>query len=216
MLNNTIIGKYRKSNNVLSDLMKKYGSDKGSPIDGDTFSQYRKMHLYTDLYNLIFSGQRQSVNRVFECGIGTANPEYNSTMGVNAVPGASLRAWKDYFPNATIYGADIDKNSLFEDERIKTFYVDQLDPQSVYKMWNEINEPNESFDLIIDDGLHTVDAAISLLENSFHKLKSGGTYIIEDTRDFWQNLKKHLDRKRYTYMMFDMSNDFSYCFIILK
>ena len=31
------------------------------------------------------------------------------------------------FPNAQIYGADIDKNILKDEERIKTFYVDQTD-----------------------------------------------------------------------------------------
>ena len=46
-------------------------------------------------------------------------------------PGASLRVWRDYFPNAIIYGADIDKDILFAEERIKTFYIDQLDPVAI-------------------------------------------------------------------------------------
>ena len=34
-------------------------------------------------------------------------------MGIKGKPGASLRVWKDYFPNANIIGVDIDENILF-------------------------------------------------------------------------------------------------------
>ena len=33
-------------------------------------------------------------------------------MSINGKPGASLRAWRDYFVNSVVYGADIDKNIL--------------------------------------------------------------------------------------------------------
>ena len=39
-------------------------------------------------------------------------------MGSEGVPLASLRAWRDYFKNANIYGADIDKGILKDEERI--------------------------------------------------------------------------------------------------
>jgi 23S rRNA U2552 (ribose-2'-O)-methylase RlmE/FtsJ len=99
-------------------------------------------------------------------------------MGIQYKPGASLRVWKDYFSNATIYGADIDKNILFEEERIKTFEVDQLNKYSIQKMWDNIKEDN--FDLIIDDGLHTYEAGVILFNNSYSMLREGGLYIIED------------------------------------
>ena len=49
-------------------------------------------------------------------------------------PGASLKVWKDYFKNAKIFGADIDKRILFQEERINTYEVNQLDPSSIKKM----------------------------------------------------------------------------------
>jgi len=56
-------------------------------------------------------------------------------MGINYKPGSSLRVWKDYFKNAEIYGADLDKTILFNNEdKIHTFYVDQLDSGSIKKM----------------------------------------------------------------------------------
>jgi hypothetical protein len=55
-------------------------------------------------------------------------------MGRTGTPGASLRAWRDYFPNAEIYGADIDREILFEEERISAFYVNQLSESAILKM----------------------------------------------------------------------------------
>ena len=101
-------------------------------------------------------------------------------MGVTGKPGASLRAWRDYFENAKIYGADIDKEILFRETIIKTFYVDQTDKKSVLQMWKKIDEKN--FNLIIDDGLHTFSAAINLFELSINRLKPDGIYIIEDAQ----------------------------------
>jgi hypothetical protein len=68
---------------------------------------------------------------IFECGLGTNNPNLASNMTDTGMPGASLRVWRDYFRNAKIYGGDIDKEILFEEDRIKTFYVDQLDTSSI-------------------------------------------------------------------------------------
>ena len=118
------------------------------------------------------------VTRVFECGLGTNFGDIPSNMTLNGKPGASLRVWRDYFPNALIVGADIDKRALFSEDRITTFYVDQTDPQSVQSLWNDVNL--DDFDIMIDDGLHTFEAGICLLENSYSRLAANGVYIIED------------------------------------
>jgi hypothetical protein len=99
-------------------------------------------------------------------------------MGVNGKPGASLRVWRDYFPNATIYGADIDKDVLFEEPRIKTYYLDQLDPESISDMWKQVGV--RDFDFILDDGLHTFEAGSTLFSNSISMLAKHGIYVIED------------------------------------
>jgi len=111
-----------------------------------------------------------------------------------------LRAWRDYFKNANIYGADIDKSILFAENRIKTFFLDQTDKNSVIKMWSDLNKKN--FDLIVDDGLHTYEAAIILFENSIECLSENGIYIIEDAQDRdLLKFKKYFDEKlsRYNY-----------------
>ena len=50
---------------------------------------------------------------MFELGIGTNNKELLSHMQSEFKPGSSLRAWQEYFPNANIYGADIDSDIIF-------------------------------------------------------------------------------------------------------
>lgn len=90
-------------------------------------------------------------------------------MTENGIPGASLRVWRDYFFNANIYGADIDKDILFKEEKIKTFYVDQLDTKSIKQMWANIGV--ENFDIIIEDGLHEPEANLNFFLILFLNLK---------------------------------------------
>jgi SAM-dependent methyltransferase len=122
---------------------------------------------------------------VFELGIGTNFLDVESNMGINGKPGASLRAWRDFFPNSLIYGADIDSRVIFEEERIKTFCCNQTDTESVKSMWEKIPD---QFDIIVEDGLHKFDANVCFFENSFHKLKIGGHFIIEDIQESELNL----------------------------
>ena len=87
------------------------------------------------------------------------------------------RGSKDLLSYTTPRGAT-DKRVLFSEDRITTFYVDQTDSQSVQSLWNDVNL--DDFDVMIDDGLHTFEAGICLLENSYSRLAANGVYIIED------------------------------------
>jgi hypothetical protein len=162
---------------LLSELCDKYGSDKGEiktvghpyPWSSQTFA---------DFYSRLFDQRRIDIRKVFECGLGTNNSNLLSSMGLDGRPGASLRVWREYFPNAQIVGGDIDRNILFEEERIKTFYVDQTDPKAIAELWDQVGL--KDFDFMIDDGLHTYEAGICLFENSISRLSKDGVYCIED------------------------------------
>ena len=169
---------FNNSKNNLSSLCEKYGSDKGYlDFKKETLFGW-KAHSYSNFYYHLFNHCKSEIKLVFECGIGTNNPNLISNMTSGGKPGASLTVWRDYFINSIVYGADIDKNILFEEDKIKTFYVDQLNEDSIRKLWSDINKSD--FDLIIDDGLHTFEAGITFFLNSFDKLKKNGIYIIED------------------------------------
>ncbi len=189
------INYYNYKKTLLSELCDKYGSDKGyNKIENRIFYNNWHPHNYTDYYSSLFEHSRIGIKKIFECGIGTNNPDIPSSMGKEYKPGGSLKMWRDYFPNADVYGADIDKDILFESERIKTFYVNQLEKDSIKKMWDNIGEDN--FDIIIDDGLHTYDAGKCMFDNSFNKLRDGGIYIIEDVDPFYlHDLSSYLGSK---------------------
>ena len=155
--------------NELTKLMNFYGSDKGGK---------NNHHNYTNYYSELFSHKKNEIRNFLEIGLGTNNQKFSSNMGSEGIPLASLRAWRDYFINANIYGADIDKSILDNENRIKTFYVDQTSPQSIDKLF--INIGDVKFDIILDDGLHQHDANICFFENSIRYLNKNGFYIIED------------------------------------
>ena len=181
-INNNSVGKnystFYNTNNILSKLCEKYGTDKGY-VDYEKETPYGwRPHSYSTYYHSLFSHCRENIKLVFECGIGTNNLDVESNMTVAGKPGASLRVWREYFNNAQIIGADIDKRILFQEDRINTYEVNQLDPASIKNMWSNIKYDN--FDIIIDDGLHTLEAGLTFFQNSFEKLKEGGIYKIED------------------------------------
>jgi SAM-dependent methyltransferase len=136
-------------------------------------------HNYTTFYYSIFNEISEKPLRVFELGLGTNNVNLPSNMGRDGRPGASLYGWQEFFPNAQIFGADIDRDILFSSDRIKTFYCDQTSPEAIKSMWDE-PELQSNFDIIIEDGLHTFNANVCFFENSIHKLNPGGYFIIED------------------------------------
>ena len=158
-----------KSNQILTDLMNLHGSDKGGR---------NNHHNYSDYYSELFYNNKNNIKNFLEIGLGSNNTNIPSNMGSDGIPLASLRAWKDFFKNANIFGADIDKNILKNEDRIKTFYVDQTDPKSIKEMFEKIGI--KKFDIILEDGLHEFNANLCFFENSINFLEDDGTYIIED------------------------------------
>jgi hypothetical protein len=167
-----------RSTSELSDIMNRQQSDKGNG-----------WHTYTQFYEYFFSTKRSQVRNVFEVGLGTNNTDVQSNMGAAGSPGASLRGWREYFPRAHIFGADIDRRVLFQDYRISTFFVDQTDRRAVEGMWAVVGDVK--FDLLIDDGLHEYHACESLLSVSLSKLAHEGIYVIEDIVLQPDNLEKY-------------------------
>lgn len=152
-------------------VMTWYGSDKGYVL-----------HNYTTVYSALFAKLRNYPIRIFELGLGTNNPKLASSMGELGRPGASLRAWRDLFPRALVCGADIDREILFESDRIRTFYCDQLDAGAIRELWAQ-PEMAEGADIMIDDGLHTFAANLSFLRSSLNRLRLGGFYVVEDIHE---------------------------------
>ena len=148
----------------LGELFNFHGSDKAT------------IHNYYLIYSSILN-EIENPKKIFEIGLGTNNIDVVSTMGKDGKPGASLRAFRDYLENINVYGADFDKRVLFDENRIKTFYVDQTDPKTFLNLSKKIDS---DFDLMIDDGLHSPNANLNSLAFFKNKIKKGGYIVIED------------------------------------
>ena len=145
----------------ISVLFEKYGTDK-------------RNCGYGHIYHALLYSRRESIQSVLEVGIGTmtqmaghAAPHYR--------PGGSLRAWRDFFPNATVLGLDIASEVMFSEDRIVTKLCDSTDAQSVDRALGD-----QSFDLIVDDGSHVADHQSATLRHVYPYLRPGGIYVIED------------------------------------
>ena len=174
-------------NTPLCKLFKEYNADK--------HPDYR--HSYSEEYYSILSPFQKDFKNVLEIGIGT--PELMQRYlpsGKVYKPGASLRAWRDFFSNANIYGIDIEKSVLFEEERIKCFYTDQSKSSELIKTLQEISDHNNGtplkYDFILDDGSHIIEHMLVTFATLKEHLTIGGVYIIEDIKredlDIFKNL----------------------------
>jgi SAM-dependent methyltransferase len=136
---------------------------------------------------------------ILEIGLGTNDTRCVSHMGKHGRPGASLRAFRDCLPNARVFGADIDRGCLFEEERIQTTWADQTRPETIREL-SKLS--GRGYDLIIDDGLHSPDANLHVLLFALDQLKPGGTLVIEDitphARPLWNVVEALLPEKMET------------------
>ncbi len=151
---------------LLSDLAIKYHSDKVPQL----------YHNYTPFYHELFKNRRNSVKKVFEIGIG-----YGEIMPItDYISGAGLYMWRDYFPNAQIYGIDIKAELMIRKDRIQTFVCNQ---SHSWQLINLAEKLGGNFDLIIDDGSHIADhQSISAITLTPY-LSDNGIYIIEDLKE---------------------------------
>jgi hypothetical protein len=150
----------------LNEIMVNYGTDKQELI-----------HNYVQHYNKYFEQHREKKLKILEIGI--FRPDKNS----NAVPGASLKTWRDYFLNSEIYGIDLGDFTDVNDDRIKTMIANQ-EIRIKNSEWNGLTEMIDNFggdfDIIIDDGGHSMEQQQVSLGFLFKFLKPGGIFVIED------------------------------------
>jgi hypothetical protein len=144
---------------------------------------------YHIIYSCLLKDLKQNYT-ILEIGLGTNNPKIVSSMGIGGSPGASVRAFRDTFLNSYIYGADVDSDILFSEERISTFCVDQNNLETFSNIPKLVDS---KFDLIIDDGLHYQLSNLNTLIFALSNLNIDGYFIIEDigvwTIDTWKIVK---------------------------
>jgi len=160
----------RVTHPTLDELALKYCTDKSS-----------RSHNYSEIYADIFASSRMQPVRFLEIGI---------------LNGASVRLWSNYFEHgeAQLYFLDIDKESVELcgrtglDQaylaRVHCYLCDQANKQQLQK-FSELS--GGDFDIILDDGGHTMEQQITSFDVLFPCLRSGGIYVIEDLHtSYWK------------------------------
>jgi hypothetical protein len=137
-------------------------------------------HHYTPHYHNLFKDRRNEVKKVLEIGIGdAAMAAWHSTWDYK--PGASLRMWEEYFPNAEIYALDIDPTVLINQGRIHSLLCDQGSEESLR---NALPWLGKDFDFIVDDGSHALPHQALSVYMLVPLLAPNGIYVIEDVWHF--------------------------------
>lgn len=154
----------------LCKLAYKYGVDKCPLIK----------HNYTQFYYEIFKQRRRSTKKILEIGIGHEKiMAHVSKIKGRYIMGASLYMWRDFFPNAEVFGADINYELIFEDERIKTYWCDQRNKGNLEKLVEIIGT---DIDIVIDDGSHKWSDQLFTCQTLMRTINKNAIYIIEDVR----------------------------------
>ena len=130
-------------------------------------------HSYMDVYEQLFSIKRESATQVLEIGIGPKD----------TLNGGSIKLWNDFFPNATIHAIDIISYCDVWDA-IKTqpriclhTESDAYTPEFVN---NTFAAQGLKFDIMIDDGPHTLESMKVFVGLYTPLLKDDGVMVIED------------------------------------
>ena len=120
----------------------------------------RYRHNYLQKYEFFLRDWKEKPLRLLELGV---------------FQGGSERMWKRYFPQAQIYGVDIDEACrAYEEERIE-IRIGDLSKTEVLESLKEIC-PH----IIVDDASHIWSHQLKALFTLFSVLPSGGVYILED------------------------------------
>jgi len=189
---------------TLLELFQKYNNynEVEYPSDKNSYHSYIE-----DVYEEYFAEYRNKKINLLEIGVSYSG---------------SIRLWNEYFEDANIYG--IDNFSCGQDHRNRS--QDLIDgkirnikiiTKNAYE--KSALEDLPQFDIIIDDGPHTLDTQLKCIELYLSKLKPGGIMFIEDiVIDFeydyeGDNLDKHptmerlldiIPAKKYEYKIFDL------------
>src|SRR5665213_3056757 len=156
----------------LTDIANETGTDKGTVHNG--------AHAYTLVYEPLLEGLRYRPINLMEIGLEIGGPEHGapSTRSVTDMP--SIRMWREYFPQASIYGVDISDFARFETEWFRFRQADCGNAGRLQAVAAGFRSEGIAFAVIIDDASHASYHQQLTLLNLFSLLKPGGLYIIED------------------------------------
>jgi hypothetical protein len=162
------------------ELADRFGSDKGL--------KHFERHGYARVYEALFAPLRDLPLRILEIGLLHSQDSrwidhpWENLGRARGTAAPSLSMWAAYFPNAEIFGFDINDFSAVSIPRTRMIQGDMGRPEDLERL---VAVTGGAFDIIIDDASHCSHHQQAALSRLFPELVPGGVYAIEDLH--WQN-----------------------------
>lgn len=161
--------KWKQPSKKLVNILDQYGVN-GFERPGGT--DKNTIHNYTGIYEEILSPFRKKKGQLLEIGVQH---------------GGSSLLWQTFLPNFTICMVDIVDivnpwiwHCMDQNENDYCFYEnDAYKEEFVFELQKEW----DGFDVIIDDGPHTLESQVFAVYNYLPLLKKGGVFAIEDIQN---------------------------------
>jgi len=98
-----------------------------------------------------------------------------TVVELGCLGGESIKYWLNYFPNAKVYGIDINQVEI-DNNRFEFYDCNQNDKDGLMKVAESIG----NIDVFIDDGAHFYTETENTFDVFWPKINTNGYYIIED------------------------------------
>ena len=140
------------------------------------------VHSYLELYQNLLESKKLSAKHVLEVGIYS---------------GGSIKLWSDFFPNATVYGMDIEDGHRIQSDIVgkpNIILLTSTDAYSDEVFSKEILGRNIKFDFMLDDGPHTYESMVRFIHLYSQVMTDDGILVIEDVQhiDWLDTLKNEV------------------------
>jgi hypothetical protein len=146
-----------------------------SELVDNSITDKNTTHSYLELYQKLLVDKKESAKNILEIGIGDG--------GQGITNGGSIKLWHDFFTNAIIYGLDIQHiNNIWDGIKNNNRIVlyTSIDAYSKEFVSSEFIEKGIKFDMMLDDGPHTLESMKAFIELYSPLLSDNGLLIIED------------------------------------
>jgi hypothetical protein len=160
------------STNAYNETIKLYSKSMNRIAD-NSFTDKNTVHSYFIVYEPLLYPKRSTAKNILEVGI------YH---------GGSIQLWRDWFPRAHIYGVDICNLDFIESKKIlNDHHVTLFTNTNAYDdtfIQTNFQDKSILFDMILDDGPHTLESNIWFIQKYLPLLAEDGILIIEDIQHF--------------------------------
>jgi len=131
----------------LNRLATRHRSDKTSGY----LTEFRYTHGYSRIYEQLFASPLSSELNLVEIGLLRPDSSNKQQSGDVISSAPSLRIWREYFPQAKLYGFDI---RAYSGKPIQNCQIIRGDQGQRRDLARPIDACPGGFDIVIDDGSH--------------------------------------------------------------